>query len=579
VGGARRGQFEGMSLHIMGDTGYLVQLDGELDAALLGRVRGLAAALHADLLAGVVEIVPAFGSLGVIYEPERVPTPRGELPWRVVGEWLERHLNANPSAAKARKPREHVVPVCYGGEHGPDLEAVAKAAKLDTDAAVKLHAGATYEVAALGFAPGFPYLTGLPERLAMPRRATPRSQVPAGSVGIGGKQTGIYPSATPGGWQVVGRTALTLFDPLAAEPVLLSAGDRVRFKPVVTLPAAVPAARGTGKALLDTIAQGAGAGWFEVVKPGTLTTVQAGARRGLAQFGITGGGAMDPWAMAAANLALGNAPDASLLECTYVGPVLRFEAGATVALLGAEVAGLPAGRPLVLAAGDELDLSKFTKGARLYLAVAGGLRVAGVLGGAATAVGARFGGHEGRALAAGDRLAYGGAEARGCAPGKSWRVAPPVAVPGRKDVIEVRLVPGPDWASFFKPGRTDAAEKLAARVFRLSAKSDRMGLRLSGEALEALAGVGAERWSRAVVPGTVQVPPDGQPIVLMAEGQTIGGYLQLGQVASIDLPKLVQARPGADIVFRVVDITEAQSARLRVAADLTRLQVGLGMLR
>ncbi len=585
MGGGRRGQLAEMSLHIMGDTGYLVQLEGELDAALLGRVRGLAAALRADLLGGVVEIVPAFGSLGVIYEPERVPTPRGELPWRVVGEWLERHLKANPSAAKARKPREHVVPVCYGGEHGPDLEAVAKAAKLDTDAAVNLHAGATYEVAALGFAPGFPYLTGLPERLAMSRRATPRPQVAAGSVGIGGKQTGIYPRATPGGWQLVGRTSLTLFDPFAAEPVLLAAGDRVRFKPVAALPASALAAgagapaRGTGKTLLDTIAQGRGAGWFEVVKPGTLTTVQAGTRRGLAQFGITGGGAMDPWAMAAANLVLGNAPDAPLLECTYVGPVLRFEAGATVALLGAEVAGLQAGRPLVLEAGDELDLSKFTKGARLYLAVAGGLRVAGVLGGAATAVGARFGGHEGRALAAGDRLAYGGAEARGCAPGKSWRVAPPVAVPGRKDVIEVRLVPGPDWASFFKPGRTDAAEKLAARVFRLSAKSDRMGLRLGGEALEVVAGGGAERWSRAVVPGTVQVPPDGQPIILMAEGQTIGGYLQLGQAASIDLPKLAQARPGADIVFRVVDITEAQAARMRVAADLTRLQVGLGLLR
>lgn len=565
-----------MSLHIMGDTAYLIELDGELDAALLGRVRGLAAALRADVLAGVVEIVPAFGSVGVIYEPERVPTPRGELPWRVVGEWIERHLAAMPSAAKARKPREHVVPVRYGGEDGPDLEVLAKAAKLDADAVVKLHAGAVYEVAALGFAPGFPYLLGLPKALVMPRRSTPRARVAAGSVGIGGRQTGIYPRESPGGWQLIGRTSLSLFDPFGAEPVLMAAGDRVRFMAVASLPPA--AAKASGAPMSKRLVDGEGAGWLEVLKPGTLSTVQAGPRRGLAHFGVVAGGAMDPWAMAAANLVLGNASDAALLECTYVGPVLRFATAATVVLLGADVAGVPTGRPIPLAAGDELDLSKLSKGARLYVAVAGGLRIAGVLGGAATAVGAGFGGHEGRALVAGDRLAFGAAGRVAGAASSAWRVAPPVAVPGRKDTIEVRLVPGPDWDLFFKRHRTGAAEVLASRVFRLSAKSDRMGLRLSGDPL-LVAGAAAERWSRAVVPGTVQVPPDGLPIVLMAEGQTIGGYLQLGHVASIDLPKLAQARPGAEIVFRVVDITEAQSARLRVAADLTRLQVGLSLLK
>lgn len=565
-----------MTLHIMGDTAYLIQLEGELDAALLGRVRGLAAALRADALKGVVEIVPAFGSVGVIYEPERVPTPGGELPWRVVREWIERHLTAKRSSATAGKPREHVVPVRYGGEDGPDLELLARAAKLDADAVVKLHAGAVYEVAALGFAPGFPYLLGLPKALVMPRRSTPRAQVAAGSVGIGGSQTGIYPSAMPGGWQLIGRTSLSLFDPFAAEPVLMSAGDKVRFRAVASLsPVAVKAAvNPVSKRLVD----GQGAGWMEVLKPGTLTTVQAGPRRGLAQYGVVAGGAMDPWAMAAANLVLDNPPDAALLECTYVGPVLRFATAATVAFLGADVAGLPAGRPIELAAGDEVDLSKFSKGARLYLAVTGGLRIADVLGGAATALGAGFGGHEGRALMAGDRLAFGAAGRVAGAANSAWRVVPPVAVPSRKDTIEVRLMPGPDWELFFKRHRTDAAAVLAARVFRLSAKSDRMGLRLSGEPL-LVAGAAVERWSRAVVPGTVQVPPDGQPIVLMAEAQTIGGYLQLGQVASIDLPKLAQARPGAEIVFRVVDITEAQLARLRVAADLTRLRIGLSLLK
>src|SRR5690606_2544073 len=109
---------------------------------------------------------------------------------------------------------EHVVPVVYGGEHGPDIDHVAKSAKLSTDEVVKLHTGATYHVAAIGFSPGFPYLLGLPEKLATARRATPRVRVAAGSVGIGGSQTGIYPRETPGGWQLIGRTSLDLFDPL-----------------------------------------------------------------------------------------------------------------------------------------------------------------------------------------------------------------------------------------------------------------------------------------------------------------------------------------------------------------------------
>jgi len=335
----------------MGDTAFLIQLEGVMESSLLARARALAEALRADCLRGVVEIVPAFGSIGVIYEPERVPTPRGEVPWRVVSDWLEAHLARAPSAGKARKPRQHLVPVCYGGEDGPDLEAVVKASKLNAEAVVRLHSSIVYEVAALGFAPGFPYLFGLPAPLVMPRRPTPRIKVAAGSVGIGGSQTGIYPRESPGGWHVIGRTSITLFDPFAAEPVLMSAGDRVRFKPIASLPAAKALS-----SMIEPALENYGAGWFEVLKAGTLTSVQAGARLGLAQFGITGGGAMDCWSAQAANLVLGNPPDAALLECTYVGPVLRFAAAATVVVLGAEIAGLPPGRPLAVAAGDEIDL-------------------------------------------------------------------------------------------------------------------------------------------------------------------------------------------------------------------------------
>jgi allophanate hydrolase subunit 2 len=163
--------------------------------------------------------------------------------------------------------------------------------------------------------------------------------------------------------------------------------------------------------------------------------------------------------------------------------------------------------------------------------------------------------------------------------GAEWRLAAPAPSPGRKETVEVRLVPGLDWEMIFKRfGPGGGVRAVESRRFQLSAKSDRMGLRLTGEPFILPGGAG-EQVSRPVVPGTVQLPPDGQPIVLMAEGQTIGGYPQLGQVASVDLPRLAQARPGAEIVFKMTDVSAAQQARLRVAADLNKLRVGLTMCR
>lgn len=561
----------------MGDTAYLISFDGPMNAALLAKVRAFAADLSADLLPGVTDIVPAYASIGVVYAPEKIVTRQGELPWRVVGEWIERHLDGKAPAAsrRTRAGRTHVVPVCYGGEAGPDLEAVAKATKLTAAEVVKLHSGASYQVAAVGFTPGFPYLWGMPEKLAVARRATPRVRVAAGSVGIGGEQTGIYPRETPGGWHIIGRTTLDLFNPLREDaPSLLAAGDTVKFKPVDKLEAVKagkPARAGSAPARRSV--------GVEIMKPGTLTSVQDLGREGLGAFGVGRGGALDPWAAMVANLAVGNAPDAPVLECTYVGPVLRFTAATVIAVSGAEVNAVAGGRPIAVKAGETVDCSAFARGARLYVAVAGGFRAAPVLGGAGTMIGAGFGGFEGRALREGDRLACGGQADGPTPPGVTWHLAPPILPRAKKETIEVRLVPGPDWARIFKRmGPGGAVRAVESRRFQLSSKSDRMGLRLNGDQPFTAPG-GGEGWSRPVVPGTVQLPPDGLPIVLMGEGQTIGGYAQLGQVASLDLAKLAQARPGAEIVFRVTDLTTAQQARLRAAGDLARLRVGLAMYR
>lgn len=215
----------------LGDTALLVHVGSTIDEATHRRVRAVYARLASQRIPGVIELVPAYASVAIQYDPQRVAAaaPPSESPYH--------HLVALLTAAledlgedEPATPRTVEIPVCYGGAYGPDLEEVAQQHRLSPDDVVQLHARATYVVYMLGFAPGFAYLGGLPPELATPRRSEPRTAVPAGSVGIGGSQTGVYPLTLPGGWQLIGRTPLRLFDSARTPPSLLDVGDRVRFR-------------------------------------------------------------------------------------------------------------------------------------------------------------------------------------------------------------------------------------------------------------------------------------------------------------------------------------------------------------
>ncbi len=205
----------------VGEAAFTVECGDAVDALLNRQVHALAAALRARPVPGLIETVPTYRSLLVMYDPQVscAETMRAAL------------TNALDALTKADLPVGRLVeiPVCYGGEWGPDLADVAAHCGMSAQAVIELHAQPEYTVAMLGFAPGFAYLLGLPEALATPRLATPRVRVPPGSVGIAGAQTGVYALSTPGGWRIIGRTDLTLFDPGRAEPFVLRAGDRVRF--------------------------------------------------------------------------------------------------------------------------------------------------------------------------------------------------------------------------------------------------------------------------------------------------------------------------------------------------------------
>ena len=210
----------------LGEDALLLRLGERIDAATNARVHALAARIARLRPPWLRDLVPAYASLAVFVAADALGP--GEDPLAEVRRWLEGRLEeADEPAGDATRVVE--IPVRYGGADGPDLAAVAAHVGLSPDAVVARHCDAEYRVAMLGFAPGFPYLLGLDPALATPRLATPRTRVEAGSVAIGGAQTGIYPRPGPGGWRVIGRTTRVLFDPGRDPPALLAPGDRVRF--------------------------------------------------------------------------------------------------------------------------------------------------------------------------------------------------------------------------------------------------------------------------------------------------------------------------------------------------------------
>jgi inhibitor of KinA len=223
-----------MNIAPLGDSALIIRVvdDFERDPeGALNLVRGTLRALELAALPGVIELAPAYTTIGVFFDPAR---NSGHSPFESLQKAIEHALSVSTmlSEAETEAPVREV-PVCYDdAEFAPDLGDVARTANLAADEAVRRHASAIYRVNCVGFTPGFPYLSGLPPEIATPRRAVPRKEIPAGSVAIGGAQTGIYPRKSPGGWNVIGRTPLRLFDVKREPPAMFQIGDRIRFRPV-----------------------------------------------------------------------------------------------------------------------------------------------------------------------------------------------------------------------------------------------------------------------------------------------------------------------------------------------------------
>jgi KipI family sensor histidine kinase inhibitor len=522
-----------------GDAGLVVGTRSPEAAGALG------AAFRSAGVDGVIDVVGGLDSVLVVYEPHVVD-------FDTLAERL-RSVTARPLTL--RDPPTIVLPTAFDG---PDLDEVGRISGLGRDGVVRALLGVTLRVSILGFTPGFAYLSGLPKRLrGVPRRPTPRPSVPAGSLALAGGQAAVYPQSTPGGWQLLGRTDVALFDPETPPYALLRPGDLVGFRAVepgeLSPPSAVPGRRRPHRAPDGYV--------FEVESPGLFTTVQDRGRRQLAHVGVPRAGPADPVSFTLANALVGNRPDAACLEVTVIGPTLVCRHATHVAAVGSGVEvtldsmAVGTGRVIPVAPGQRLAVGPTGADLRAYLAVRGGFSTPTVLGSRSTD---RLTGLGLGPLVVGDQLEVGdptGSMGDHLLPGAPGQTTP-------DGPRRLRAMVTDDASDGWQAGLFD-------RLFEVDEASDRIGLRLRPRDGVPLATSRVEARSAGTTLGTVQLPPGGHPVVLMADHATLGGYPVGAVVITADLGELGRCRPGDLIELSAVTPAEAVQAwrSLRRALD------------
>jgi allophanate hydrolase subunit 2 len=576
-----------------------VNLDAILvELADLDETLALFDALEADPIEGVTELVPAARTILVHFLPWVCPLPR-----LVAGIAVRQGRRG-----QARQGTLVRIPVRYDGE---DLAEMADHLGLSVEELVRRHAASVWQVAFTGFAPGFAYLSGGDPVFNVPRRASPRTRIPAGSVGLAGTFSAVYPRATPGGWQLIGTTDVPMWDLARTPPALLQPGQRVQFVDVATeegeaLQCAVVQQRSTGAGggrmmcIAEDSCEGAGsarsvataddvagsgqdvcragdetavAHVFEVVATGLQALFQDAGRPGQVRQGVSASGALDATAFRVANQLLGNEADATVIELVHGGFALRALTRTVVAVTGAigpldlkDASGvpLPAERhvPLAMEPGDVLTVGAPERGLRSYLAVRGGFDVAPVLGSSATDTLAGVGPeplHVGQGLAVGQRI-RGAVDAAEAGMAKLETLLPhlPDSVQSdlrdadavRRHAIVLDLVLGPrtDWFD------DESLELLQQQCWQVTQQSNRVGLKLLGEKpLQRVAGFqGRELPSEGTALGALQVPANGQPVLFLADHPLTGGYPVIGCVAPHHLDLAAQLPPGVFVRFKLM---------------------------
>ena len=528
-----------------GDNGLLIEFGDVISLEVNRRVIALSEAIIGAKIQGVEELVPTYRSLLVRYNASKISYE--QLVFRIKD--VEKTMEERSMEKVGRKI---IIPVVYGGEYGPDLTDVARFHGLTEEQVVKIHSGREYRVYMVGFVAGFPYLGEVADEIATPRLETPRLKVLAGSVGIAEKQTGIYSCEAPGGWRIIGRTPLRLFNLLKQPPVLLQLGDIVKFKPISEKEFRITE-KTSQKQPADRFPKNKkGIKVFQVLKPGFFTTVQDLGRYGYLRYGVPISGAMDTFSLVAANLLVANDPDDACLEITLIGPELQALTETQIAITGGAASPkingqhVPMWQTLEVQEGAVVSFGKVESGCRAYLSIRGGVDTPPLLGSRSTYVRGGFGGINGRQLKTEDII--GGFDVSLL---KVEYSMPEELVPQFTDQFKACVILGPQADMFTERGITT----FLSSQYKVTLEADRMGYRLEGPIIEHKAK--ADIISDALLPGAVQIPKNGKPIMIMRDAQTAGGYPKIAVIITPDVSTLGQAKTNDIIEFSKITIQQA----------------------
>lgn len=530
------------------DTALMVELDGLAQTMALYRI------VREQPITGVEELVPAARTLLVHYRPAAVTL-----------QTLMSALRQRASSATAAMQHRDMatgrvveVPVRYIGE---DLPEVAEMLGISVQEVIARHTERPYLAAFAGFAPGFVYLAEGHPSFQIPRRKSPRTRVPAGSVALAGDFSAVYPSDSPGGWQLIGVTDIPMWDLDRAEPAYIQPGFRVQFRdaaqtPVhISLPSRPTSVRGGDEAQAAKPDTERAA--IEFIATGLQTIVQDAGRHGLSSLGISPSGALDITSMRQANRLTGNPVHTPVLENLLGGLQLRCHGPVVLAVTGAEAALVlraadgrvwpaPLNQAVALDDGDTLSIGRPAAGVRCYVAARGGWDVEPVLGSCATDTLARIGP---AAPQAGRRLGVGYSVPREQLQAVQLpdpdMPAPLLPRPGELVTLDVVLGPRSDWFT------AEALDAFATQEWLVTPQSNRIGIRLHGES-PLIRCRHDELPSEGTVTGAIQVPISGQPVLFLADHPLTGGYPVVAAVASHHLYLAAQLPVGCRLRFNII---------------------------
>lgn len=499
------------------------------------RILSLQEAIQKEPLDGYLESVPAYTTLTVFFDVLLLSAKHCEIYGYVVNHveklLSQQEINQTINCNLVR------VPVCFEDEYAPDLEEICRLKSISKEQFISFYTKKQYHVYMLGFLPGFAYMGEVDSQIAVGRKSTPRLKVSAGSVGIAANQTGVYPMDSPGGWQIVGRTPLKLVDFKKKSPFLFKAGDQVQFYPILSAEFEQMKEQTSVEEVLEMEEN------ILVLKPGVYSVFQDFGRKGCRAQGVPVSGAQDKLSHIIANALVGNSSDKTTLEVTMGGLSLLFKKSTTIAVTGfgnvfVNEKQKELNTIISIQKDDVLDIRFDGKGLRSYIAVSGGFVVEKVLGSSSTSTNAGIG----KILSKQQKIFIGKEKLSNHQAGLSIK---------KQSRRVIRIMP----ANELKLLTQDSRERLTNEPFTISNRCDRMGILLESERLSLIKPI--EMLSTAVVPGTMQLTPDGKIIILMNDCQTTGGYPRIGQVAAADMNKLAQVIPGEKVFFEFISSGEA----------------------